>query len=164
MWILNRNLYQAEYKCHGPGSEIKDRAPWTKQLNDKEVAPFLSIDFINGSEWLPVWLWSLSVNHIWFSLGFLYWFYRYNFLFQTSAIWLIEALDNQAKLLEFYKLYARMLVQDHSVIRSVNNIINFVIPMNFLWHAIWLNENAFFSLDLVHTNNFCKNRTDGSPQ
>uniref|UniRef100_A0A5B7C9V8 Pectinesterase n=1 Tax=Davidia involucrata TaxID=16924 RepID=A0A5B7C9V8_DAVIN len=50
------HLYQAEYKCHGPGSVSKDRATWSKQLTDKEVAPFLSIDFINGKEWLPVWL------------------------------------------------------------------------------------------------------------
>ncbi|KAA8527362.1 hypothetical protein F0562_034923 [Nyssa sinensis] len=50
------NLYQAEYKCHGPGSVSKNRAAWSKQLTDEEVAPFLSIDFITGKEWLPVWL------------------------------------------------------------------------------------------------------------
>ncbi|CAK9138882.1 unnamed protein product [Ilex paraguariensis] len=50
------NLYQAEYKCHGPGSASNNRAPWSKQLSDKEAAPFLSIDFINGKEWLPAWL------------------------------------------------------------------------------------------------------------
>ncbi|KAH7513480.1 probable pectinesterase 67 [Ziziphus jujuba] len=51
-----QNLYQAEYKCHGPGSDPKDRASWSKQLTDEEAAPFLSIDFIDGKEWLPAWL------------------------------------------------------------------------------------------------------------
>ena len=51
----NRNLYQAEYKCYGPGAPTTKRAKWAKQLNDKEVAPFLSIDFIKGKDWLPAW-------------------------------------------------------------------------------------------------------------
>ncbi|XP_059630450.1 probable pectinesterase 67 [Cornus florida] len=50
------NLYQAEYKCHGPGADSKDRVHWSKQLSDEEVAPFLSIDFINGKAWLLAWL------------------------------------------------------------------------------------------------------------
>ncbi|BBG93064.1 Pectin lyase-like superfamily protein, partial [Prunus dulcis] len=49
-------LYHAEYKCKGPGAEAGGRAEWAKQLTEKEAAPFLSIDFINGQEWLPVWL------------------------------------------------------------------------------------------------------------
>ncbi|KAK1385572.1 Pectinesterase [Heracleum sosnowskyi] len=49
------NLYQAEYKCYGPGAARDKRAKWAKQLTDKEVAPFLSIDFINGKDWLPAW-------------------------------------------------------------------------------------------------------------
>ncbi|KAL2534728.1 putative pectinesterase 67 [Abeliophyllum distichum] len=50
------NLDQAEYKCHGPGSASTNRATWSKQLSDKEAAPFLSVDFIKGKEWLPAWL------------------------------------------------------------------------------------------------------------
>ncbi|KAL0457504.1 UNVERIFIED_CONTAM: putative pectinesterase 67 [Sesamum latifolium] len=50
------NLYHAEYKCHGPGSASKNRAHWSKQLSDEEAAPFLSIDFIRGKEWLLAWL------------------------------------------------------------------------------------------------------------
>ncbi|THG01340.1 hypothetical protein TEA_017907 [Camellia sinensis var. sinensis] len=46
--IGSRNLHHAEYNCHGPGSNSTNRAPWSKQLSDKEAAPFLSIDFING--------------------------------------------------------------------------------------------------------------------
>ncbi|GAB2220045.1 hypothetical protein Droror1_Dr00007687 [Drosera rotundifolia] len=49
------NLYHAEYKCYGPGSG-GDRAPWAKQLDDTEAAPFLSVDFISGKEWLPAWM------------------------------------------------------------------------------------------------------------
>lgn len=47
------NVYHAEYRCHGPGSDSKTRAPWAKQLRDEEAAPFLDIEFINGKEWLP---------------------------------------------------------------------------------------------------------------
>ncbi|CAI9118887.1 OLC1v1020514C1 [Oldenlandia corymbosa var. corymbosa] len=47
------HVHHAEYNCHGPGSTPKDRAPWSKQLSDKEVAPFISLDFIHGKHWLP---------------------------------------------------------------------------------------------------------------
>ncbi|KAL5705988.1 putative pectinesterase 67 [Ranunculus cassubicifolius] len=47
------NLFQAEYKCYGPGSDSGHRAPWTLQLDDNQVAPFITIDFIDGKEWLP---------------------------------------------------------------------------------------------------------------
>ncbi|GMH28549.1 hypothetical protein Nepgr_030392 [Nepenthes gracilis] len=50
------NLYHAEYKCKGPGSEFGDRASWAKQLSDPEAAPFLSVDFVDGKQWLPVWI------------------------------------------------------------------------------------------------------------
>ncbi|KAJ6902785.1 pectinesterase 67 [Populus alba x Populus x berolinensis] len=49
------NLYQAEYKCHGPGADPENRAPWSKQLTEEEAKSFMSIDFIDGKEWLPVW-------------------------------------------------------------------------------------------------------------
>ncbi|KAG2721295.1 hypothetical protein I3760_02G075100 [Carya illinoinensis] len=51
-------MYHVEFKtfkCHGPGAESQQRAPWSKELTEKEAAPFLSIDYINGEEWLPVW-------------------------------------------------------------------------------------------------------------
>ncbi|KAL6193633.1 hypothetical protein ACLB2K_034717 [Fragaria x ananassa] len=48
------NLYHAEYNCKGPGAEFSDRVPWAKQLTDQEVQPFLTIDFIEGKDWLPV--------------------------------------------------------------------------------------------------------------
>ncbi|CAN4104671.1 unnamed protein product [Withania somnifera] len=49
-------LYHGEYKCSGPGSAIENRAPWSKQLNDKEAMPFISIEFIQGKQWLPAWI------------------------------------------------------------------------------------------------------------
>ncbi|KAG5573970.1 hypothetical protein H5410_063736 [Solanum commersonii] len=51
-----KNLYHGEYKCHGPGSAIESRAPWSKQLNDKEAMAFTSIEFIQGKQWLPAWI------------------------------------------------------------------------------------------------------------
>ncbi|GAB4850752.1 Probable pectinesterase 67 [Ancistrocladus abbreviatus] len=50
------HLYHAEYKCTGPGSYTGDRAPWAKQLGDEEAAQFLTVDFIDGKEWLPAWI------------------------------------------------------------------------------------------------------------
>ncbi|KAF4354317.1 hypothetical protein G4B88_007446 [Cannabis sativa] len=47
---------KAEFKTHGPGADTEYRAPWSKQLTEEEVGPFMSIDFIDGTEWLPVWL------------------------------------------------------------------------------------------------------------
>uniref|UniRef100_A0A803Q4R7 Pectinesterase n=1 Tax=Cannabis sativa TaxID=3483 RepID=A0A803Q4R7_CANSA len=52
----SENLFQAEFKTHGPGADTEYRAPWSKQLTEEEVDPFMSIDFIDGTEWLPVWL------------------------------------------------------------------------------------------------------------
>lgn len=50
-----QNLWHAEYKCHGPGSDSAHRAPWSRQLTEEEAAPFMAIDFIDGKEWLPVY-------------------------------------------------------------------------------------------------------------
>ncbi|CAM8988317.1 unnamed protein product [Rhodiola kirilowii] len=48
--------FLAEYRNSGYGSIADNRVSWAKQLSDEEAAPLLSIDFINGKEWLPVWL------------------------------------------------------------------------------------------------------------
>nr|XP_043612253.1 probable pectinesterase 67 [Erigeron canadensis] len=47
-----QNLYHAEYNCQGPGSSTEGRAPWLKKLTEEEVAPFLSLDFIDAKKWL----------------------------------------------------------------------------------------------------------------
>ncbi|KAK7329570.1 hypothetical protein VNO77_23740 [Canavalia gladiata] len=51
-----KNLYHAEYKCQGPGAVTEGRASWSRQLSEEEVSPFISIDYIDGKNWLPVWL------------------------------------------------------------------------------------------------------------
>ncbi|KAF2554591.1 hypothetical protein F2Q68_00017530 [Brassica cretica] len=51
-----KDLYHAEYKCHGPGADRQRRSSWAKELTKQEVESFLSIDFIDGTAWLPVWL------------------------------------------------------------------------------------------------------------
>ncbi|XP_014517380.1 probable pectinesterase 67 [Vigna radiata var. radiata] len=50
------NMVHAEYNTRGPGAVKDGRAPWSLQLTKQEVEPFLSIDYIDGKNWLPVWL------------------------------------------------------------------------------------------------------------
>ncbi|KAL4560185.1 hypothetical protein LXL04_032334 [Taraxacum kok-saghyz] len=47
-----KNIYHAEYKCHGPGSCTNERAGWSKKLSDEEATPFLSTKFVDGRQWL----------------------------------------------------------------------------------------------------------------
>ncbi|OAY81760.1 putative pectinesterase 67 [Ananas comosus] len=49
------NLLIGEFACQGPGADPANRVRWSRQLSEQDVAPFLSIDFINGKEWLPVY-------------------------------------------------------------------------------------------------------------
>ncbi|XP_043708952.1 probable pectinesterase 67 [Telopea speciosissima] len=49
------NLLQAEYKCHGPGSNTTQRVSWAKQLTEEQASPYMAIDFIDGKEWLPIY-------------------------------------------------------------------------------------------------------------
>lgn len=51
-----RHIFQAEYKCYGPGAYTIARAPWSKQLTEEEAERFMSIDFIDGQQWLPIWM------------------------------------------------------------------------------------------------------------
>ncbi|XP_074291880.1 putative pectinesterase 67 [Silene latifolia] len=50
------NLFHAEYLNSGPGSTRSERAPWTIEASDEVATALLSIDFIDGKEWLPAWL------------------------------------------------------------------------------------------------------------
>ncbi|KAG0501653.1 hypothetical protein HPP92_001725 [Vanilla planifolia] len=57
-WIYDGstdNMLQGEHSCHGPGADRTDRVKWSRQLTEDEVAPFLTVDFINGKEWLPAY-------------------------------------------------------------------------------------------------------------
>lgn len=53
--MSNRSLYEAEYHTHEPRVVTNGRASQS-QLTDKEVVPFKSIDFIDGKDWLPIWV------------------------------------------------------------------------------------------------------------
>ncbi|KAK9665144.1 hypothetical protein RND81_14G093300 [Saponaria officinalis] len=50
------HLYHAEYQNHGPGSTRSDRAGWSIEASAEAAAQLLSIDFIDGKQWLPAWL------------------------------------------------------------------------------------------------------------
>ncbi|KAK9724954.1 hypothetical protein RND81_05G111100 [Saponaria officinalis] len=50
------NLYFAEYMNNGPGSTRSDRVAWSIEATDEAAALLLSIDFIDGKQWLPAWL------------------------------------------------------------------------------------------------------------
>ncbi|XP_074280911.1 putative pectinesterase 53 [Silene latifolia] len=41
-----------QYKCRGPGSSYAGRVAWSRELTDEEAKPFLSLSFIDGSEWI----------------------------------------------------------------------------------------------------------------
>ncbi|VAH86465.1 unnamed protein product [Triticum turgidum subsp. durum] len=42
-----------EFNCTGPGADRSQRVPWSRQLDQAEAAKFLTVDFINGKDWLP---------------------------------------------------------------------------------------------------------------
>ncbi|CAO2203647.1 unnamed protein product [Urochloa humidicola] len=43
----------AEFNCTGPGSDAAKRVPWSRRFTMNEVTKYLTVDFINGKEWLP---------------------------------------------------------------------------------------------------------------
>lgn len=47
-----KTVFYAEYKCSGPGANRAGRVPWSKELTDKQAAPFGSVAFIDGKQWL----------------------------------------------------------------------------------------------------------------
>uniref|UniRef100_A0A5B6ZZ97 pectinesterase n=1 Tax=Davidia involucrata TaxID=16924 RepID=A0A5B6ZZ97_DAVIN len=49
---FDKTLWYREYENSGPGSNPAHRVPFSKQLNDAEAQPFLSLGFIEGSKWL----------------------------------------------------------------------------------------------------------------
>ncbi|KAL9224550.1 hypothetical protein vseg_000574 [Gypsophila vaccaria] len=50
----NRDMtvFYGQYKCTGPGADFASRVAWSKELTDDEAKPFLSLSFIDGSEWI----------------------------------------------------------------------------------------------------------------
>ncbi|KAF2290827.1 hypothetical protein GH714_015671 [Hevea brasiliensis] len=51
----NRDMtvFYGQYKCSGPGADFGGRVSWSRELTDQEAKPFISINFIDGHEWLP---------------------------------------------------------------------------------------------------------------
>ncbi|KAL2620249.1 hypothetical protein R1flu_000454 [Riccia fluitans] len=48
-----KTVFYGEYKCFGPGANRKGREVWCYELSDKQVKPFLTVDWIDGKDWLP---------------------------------------------------------------------------------------------------------------
>ncbi|AQK87819.1 Pectinesterase [Zea mays] len=45
-------VFYGQYKCTGPGANYAGRVQWSRELTDDEAKPFISLDFIDGFEWL----------------------------------------------------------------------------------------------------------------
>ncbi|CAN6463747.1 unnamed protein product [Victoria cruziana] len=45
-------VFYGQYKCYGPGANFSGRVSWSKELTPQQAQPFLSLSFIDGSEWL----------------------------------------------------------------------------------------------------------------
>ncbi|KAK6944898.1 Pectinesterase, catalytic [Dillenia turbinata] len=52
----NRELtvFYGQYKCTGPGADFAGRVPWSRELTDAEAMPFITLTFIDGSEWIKL--------------------------------------------------------------------------------------------------------------
>nr|CAB3478259.1 unnamed protein product [Digitaria exilis] len=50
----NRELtvFYGQYKCTGPGASYAGRVAWSHELTDDEAKPFISLSFIDGTEWV----------------------------------------------------------------------------------------------------------------
>ncbi|KAL5983513.1 hypothetical protein ACLOJK_017599 [Asimina triloba] len=44
-----------EEECYGPGANTTNRVPWSKQRSEDQVRHYVTIDFIDGKNWLPVY-------------------------------------------------------------------------------------------------------------
>ncbi|ERN15196.1 probable pectinesterase 53 isoform X2 [Amborella trichopoda] len=45
-------VFYGQYKCAGPGASFAGRVSWSRELTDEEAKPFISLSFIDGSEWI----------------------------------------------------------------------------------------------------------------
>ncbi|XP_050228469.1 probable pectinesterase 53 [Mercurialis annua] len=46
-------VFYGQYQCSGPGARFGGRVSWSRELTEQEVKPFISIDFVDGYDWLP---------------------------------------------------------------------------------------------------------------
>ncbi|XP_073278746.1 probable pectinesterase 53 [Primulina huaijiensis] len=47
-------VFYGQYKCSGAGANHAGRVPWSRELTDEEAKPFISLTFIDGSEWVNI--------------------------------------------------------------------------------------------------------------
>jgi len=47
-----RTVFYGQYKCTGPGASYAGRVAWSHELTDDEAKPFISLSFIDGTEWV----------------------------------------------------------------------------------------------------------------
>uniref|UniRef100_A0A804QYZ6 Pectinesterase n=1 Tax=Zea mays TaxID=4577 RepID=A0A804QYZ6_MAIZE len=47
-----RTVFYGQYKCTGPGATYAGRVAWSHELTDDEARPFVSLNFIDGNEWI----------------------------------------------------------------------------------------------------------------
>ncbi|GMH18052.1 hypothetical protein Nepgr_019893 [Nepenthes gracilis] len=47
-------VFYGQYKCTGPGASFAGRVAWSRELTDEEAEPFISLAFIDGSEWIKL--------------------------------------------------------------------------------------------------------------
>ncbi|KAJ0041178.1 hypothetical protein Pint_28409 [Pistacia integerrima] len=47
-------VFFGQYKCSGPGADYGGRVPWSRELTQQQAQPFISIDFIDGHEWIQL--------------------------------------------------------------------------------------------------------------
>ncbi|CAM6075369.1 unnamed protein product [Sphagnum tenellum] len=51
-----QSVYYGQYRCSGPGAVQEGRVAWSHELTPAEAAPFLSLDFVDGTSWIPTFL------------------------------------------------------------------------------------------------------------
>ncbi|KAL8494131.1 hypothetical protein ACS0TY_025064 [Phlomoides rotata] len=47
-------VFYGQYKCTGPGASFAGRVSWSRELTDEEAKPFISLTYIDGSEWIQM--------------------------------------------------------------------------------------------------------------
>lgn len=47
-------VFYGQYKCTGAGANYIGRVPWSRELTDEEAKPFISLSFIDGTEWIKL--------------------------------------------------------------------------------------------------------------
>ncbi|XP_068655901.1 probable pectinesterase 8 [Aristolochia californica] len=52
----DQSIFYGEYRCTGAGANAAMRVSYAVQLNDSQVAPFISLSYIDGDQWLQPYL------------------------------------------------------------------------------------------------------------